>query len=247
MLNFFRRDQGTKKLFYSTDVHCHLLPGVDHGSPDVETSIHLLKREMEMGINHIITTSHVTKTTFENTPETLIPAYNTLLDAVADEGLDIKIDLSAEYRIDEFSLEQFKQERYLLFPGQYILLENAFQQEILGMDDLMFDFQLKGITPILAHPERYDYYSRRKQRYVALHNMGVLFQINILSFTGYFGETPKKTAFWMLENGFIDYLGSDMHFEQHADIIFNFIGSKDYRRIARELEGRLRNDRDFTP
>lgn len=245
MFNFFKKSNEPKTLFYKTDVHCHLLPGVDHGSPDIETSLHLLKREQEMGINHIIATSHVTKTTFENTPETLKPAYEKLCTAVNEVGMDMKIDLSAEYRIDDFSMEQFKNNQFLLFPNRYILLENAFQQEILGMDELMFDMQLKDITPILAHPERYEYYGRKKQRYKTLHEAGVLFQINILSFTGYFGDIAKETAHWLLEQDYIDFLGSDMHHERHADVIYEYIGSKDYRKMADRLKNRLYNDSAF--
>ena len=114
--------------------------------------------------------------------------------------MDMHINLSAEYRIDEFSLAQFKDNRFLPYPGNYLLLENAFQQEILGMDDLIYELQLKNFYPILAHPERYDY---------------------------------------------IDFLGSDMHNRQHAEILMDFIGSKDYNRLADRLRTRLLNDTEF--
>ena len=245
MFNFFKKKKTSCSLFYHTDVHCHLLPGVDHGSPDLDTSMLLLNKQREMGINHIIATSHVTKSTFENTPDTLRPAHKLLCDAVAAEGMDIKIDLSAEYRIDEFSLAQLKDNRILPFPNNYILLENPFQQEIMGMDELMFDVQLKGLTPILAHPERYNYYGRKKDRYTKLHDAGILFQINLLSFTGYFGSLAKDTAQWLLENDYIDFLGSDMHNIDHADIILDFLSSKEYRRLADRLSSRLMNDTAF--
>ena len=93
MFNFFKKKPANSTLFYNTDVHCHLLPGVDHGSPDIATSMELLSLQQEMGINHIIATSHVTKATFENTPETLKPAYKILCDEVAKVGMDMKIDL----------------------------------------------------------------------------------------------------------------------------------------------------------
>ena len=245
MFNIFRKKPKDTTLFYHTDVHCHLLPGVDHGSPDVATSLELLGLQQQMGINHIIATSHVTKATFENTPETLRPAYDTLCKAVADAGMDMHIDLSAEYRIDEFSLAQFKDNRFLPYPGNYLLLENAFQQEILGMDDLINELQLKNFYPILAHPERYDYYGRHRERYTQLHNAGVCFQINLLSFTGYFGGRAKETAQWLLEHDYIDFLGSDMHNRQHAEILMDFIGSKDYNRLADRLRTRLLNDTEF--
>lgn len=245
MFNFFKKKPANSTLFYNTDVHCHLLPGVDHGSPDIATSMELLSLQQEMGINHIIATSHVTKATFENTPETLKPAYKILCDEVAKVGMDMKIDLSAEYRIDEFSLAQLNENRILPFPNGYILLENPFQQEIMGMDELMFDVQLKGLTPILAHPERYDYYGRKKDRYTKLHDAGVLFQVNLLSFTGYFGGRAHDTAQWLLEHDYIDFLGSDMHNRQHAEILKDFIGSKDYKKLADRLSTRLMNDTEF--
>lgn len=245
MFNIFGFKKKETKLFYHTDVHCHLLPGVDHGSPDVKTSLELLGLQSAMGIDHIVATSHVTKSTFENTPETLRPAYDVLCKAVAEKGMDMKIDLSAEYRIDEFSLAQFKDNIFLPYPNDFILLENAFQQEILGMDELIYELQLKGLYPILAHPERYEYYGRHKERYTALHDAGVFFQINLLSFTGYFGHRAKDTAQWLLEHDYIDFLGSDMHNRDHAEIIMDFIGCKDYRRIADRLGSRLLNDTEL--
>lgn len=113
------------------------------------------------------------------------------------------------------------------------------------MDELMFDVQLKGLTPILAHPERYDYYGRKKDRYTKLHDAGVLFQVNLLSFTGYFGGRAHDTAQWLLEHDYIDFLGSDMHNRQHAEILKDFIGSKDYKKLADRLSTRLMNDTEF--
>ena len=96
----------------------------------------------------------------------------------------------------------------------------------MNLDDLLFDMQVKGYKTILAHPERYTYYSRRRKRYEQLHNAGARFQINILSFTGYFGEEARDSALWFVRNGMIDYLGSDMHNVKHAHIIMDYINFK---------------------
>ena len=245
LFNIFRRKPAHSTLFYHTDVHCHLLPGVDHGSPDVPTSLLLLGLEQKMGIDRIIATSHVTQNTFENTPETLRPAHSTLCQAVAQAGMDMRIDLAAEYRIDDFSLSQFKAGQFLTYPGNFLLLENAFQQEILGMDELIFNLQLKHLSPIIAHPERYEYYAHNPSRFSQLHNAGVLFQTNLLSFTGYFGSRAIETAWWLLDNDLIDFLGSDMHHEKHAQTLIDFIGSRDYRRIADRLATRILNDTEI--
>ena len=238
----FKRSKEQVKLFYNTDVHCHILPGVDHGSQSMEQSLEMLRAEAEMGINRVILTSHVTAITFENTRETLTDAFMKLKDAVTDEGMDMELFLSAEYRMDEYFDKEYAADHLIPMPGNHILLENSFQQELMNLDDLLFDMQVKGYRTILAHPERYTYYSRRRKRYEQLHNAGARFQVNILSFTGYFGEEARDSALWFAHNGMIDYLGSDMHNVKHAHIIMDYINSKEWKRLSAELEPTVKND-----
>lgn len=242
MFNFFRKKEKAK-LFYSTDVHCHLLPGVDHGATGIDNAIELINRQKEMGISRIIFTPHITKSTFENTPETITNAFNSFISETQNMELGIDFLVSTEYRLDEFSLEQFSKNMFLPMCKEYILIENAFQQERLDLDEIIFDLQLKNFTPIMAHPERFLYYAANKERFKQLHNAGALFQVNLMSFTGYFGRRAKANAEWLLEHDFIDFLGSDMHNIEHAQIIADFIKTKDYRKIAKRLEGRILNDK----
>ena len=238
----FRRNKEQVKLFYNTDVHSHILPGVDHGSQSLEQSLDMLRAEAEMGVKRVILTSHVTAITFENTRETLTDAFLKLKDAVTDEGLDMELFLSAEYRMDEYFDKEYAADHLIPMPGNHILLENSFQQELMNLDELMFDLQVKGFRTILAHPERYPYYSRRHKRYEQLHNAGARFQVNILSFTGYFGEEARDSALWLAKNGYIDYLGSDMHNVKHAHIIMHYLNSKEWKKLSRDLEQTVKND-----
>ena len=169
-------------------------------------------------------------------------AYQTLLQAVTDEGLDIELRLSAEYRMDEYFDKEYKADHLIPMPGNHILLENSFQQELMNLDELLFDMQVKGYRTILAHPERYTYYSRRRKRYEQLHSAGARFQINILSFTGYFGEEARESALWFARNGMIDYLGSDMHNVKQAHIIRDYIMSKEWKRLSQDIEPTVKND-----
>jgi tyrosine-protein phosphatase YwqE len=215
---------------------------VDHGSQSIEQSLDMLRAEIEMGINHVILTSHVTALTFENTRESLMDAFLKLQDAVTDAGLEIDLQLSAEYRMDEYFDKEYAADHLIPMPDKYILLENSFQQELMNLDDLLFDMQVKGYKTILAHPERYTYYSRRRKRYEQLHNAGARFQINILSFTGYFGEEARDSALWFMRNGMIDFLGSDMHNVKHAHIIMDYLNSKEWKKISKEIEPTVKND-----
>jgi len=243
MFNIFKRKKEDVKLFYNTDVHCHILPGVDHGAQDVEQSLEMLRAEQAMGINRVICTSHVTAETFENTPQSLTAAGEVLKQAIADAGMDMEIHVSAEYRVDEYFEKEYAAGHILPMPGNYLLLENSFQQELLELDQLLFDVQVKGYKPILAHPERYSYYTSRRKRFTQLHNAGVKFQINILSLTGYFGAGARDNVIWLIKNQMVDFLGSDMHSVEHAEIISDYLRSKDWRKQSALLQEHILNDK----
>ena len=165
-----------------------------------------------------------------------------LKQAVAEAGMNIEIHASAEYRIDEYWNEQYKAGAILPLPGNYLLLENSFAQELIGIDQLMFDLRVKKYNPILAHPERYGYYYDRKERYKYLHSAGVKFQVNILSLEGFFGGRARSAAMWLIENNLVDMLGSDMHNHEQGEIIKEYLQSKDWRKISERLQGRMIND-----
>lgn len=250
MFNIFRKkSKQDAKLFYTTDVHSHILPGVDHGSQSVDESLEMLRAQLDMGITRVMCTSHVTAETFENTPETLTAAFNVLKKAIEEEGLPIEIYVSAEYRIDEYWNSEYEAGHVLPMPGNHVLLENSFVQELIGIDNMMFDLQVKGYRPILAHPERYRYYHDRRDRYKTLHNASVKFQVNILSLAGYFGGGARDRAVWLIQNNLCDMLGSDMHNMEHAGIIKDYIGSRDWHKLCEKynLERRIINDKEFAP
>lgn len=229
-------------LFYDTEVHCHILPGIDDGSPDVDTSVALVQQLKNWGIQRIITTSHVTESTFENTPDSMQHAYDTLRKALDERGIEIDIEISAEYRMDEYFLEQLNAGKIMPFPGNYLLIENSFFQPFWELRELVFDLQLKGYTPVLAHPERYMYYHKTPQIYKELHDQGLLFQVNLLSLAGYYNAEVKEMAWKLLDNGMVDLIGSDMHHMQHAAHITKFIGSKEYEKLKQKAAG-IHNNR----
>lgn len=242
MLNFLRRKKDNVQLFYHTDMHNHILPGVDHGSQSVEQSLQMLEAEIKMGIKRVICTPHVTAETFENTPDTILPAFEVLKNAVAEAGLDVELHVSAEYRLDDFWNKQYAAGNLIPMPGKFLLVENSFMQELLELDELLFDLAIKGYQPILAHPERYGYYSHRHHRYETMHNAGVCFQLNILSLAGYFGSSARDNAVWLVKNGMVDMLGTDMHNLEHAEIIMEYLRSKDWRKMSALLEPHIMND-----
>lgn len=229
-------------MFFTTDIHSHVVPGIDDGSPSVERSVELVSRMKEWGLEKLIVTPHVTQDTFENTPEIIEEAYGNLRKGLEEAGIDIDMDHSAEYRIDEMFVEQLEAGMVRRLHGEFLLVENSYIQEAYNLDQILFSISMKGFRPILAHPERYMYYYDKRERYDELHGKGILFQVNLLSLSGFYGKEPKKIAEMLIDKGYVDFLGTDLHRRTHADVITKYLDSKDYRRHREKLEGRIMND-----
>lgn len=242
MFKFFGKKENDETLFFHTDIHSHILPGIDDGARSVDRSVDLVKRMMGWGLNRLIVTPHVTEDTFENTPETVAKAFTILHSALDAEGIEIDISNSAEYRIDDFFMRQVEGATIMPYPNNYLLVENSFVQEPWDLDQILFKLQMKGFKLILAHPERYRYYHTKRDRYRRIHDSGTLFQINVLSLAGYYGKEEKKMAESLIEAGMVDLVGTDLHHSSHADCIDRYIGSKDFHRHRDDLAGKILND-----
>lgn len=246
IFSIFSRSSEPVRLPFRTDIHCHIVPGVDDGSPDAETSADLVERMQGWGIERIIATPHVTETTFPNTPDILDPALEELQQELIRRGNTIPVTRASENRIDEFFVHALAKGLITLMPGNHILVENSFIQEPWQLDQFLYDLRIKGMTTILAHPERYHYYySDSLSRYETLHRAGTLFQINVLSLAGYYGKTEKKIAEKLIERGMVDFLGTDLHNHNHADAIDRYLTTSSARRHFEALTPRLRNDSAF--
>lgn len=245
LFSFLKKSEPLR-LPFKTDIHCHIIPGVDDGSPDVDTSVELVKRMNSWGIERIIATPHITEATFENTPEILDPALEELQEALKARGVDVAVSRASENRIDDFFREQLAAGQITPYPNNYILVENSFIQEPWDLDQFLFDLKIKGYRPILAHPERFHYYfDEHPERYNALHRAGNLFQVNVLSLAGGYSKQEKRVAEKLIEKGYVDFLGTDLHNSRHADIIDAYLTTKDARRHFAALEGRIFNDKAF--
>lgn len=231
-----------QKLCFSTDIHCHVLPGIDDGAKDPGISVSLVEAMRQWGIKNIVATPHVTEETFENTPQTIAAAYDIFEKAMHDNNIDIAVSCSAEYRMDGRFNEILKNDGYLLMPGRHLLIENSFVQPSFDLKNIVFELQLKDIKPILAHPERYSYYQRKRRAYSELVEAGCEFQINILSLSGYYGEAEKETALWLIDRGYVSFMGTDLHHFGHVESINRFLCTKEYSEIANKLAPVLKND-----
>jgi tyrosine-protein phosphatase YwqE len=101
------------------------------------------------------------------------------------------------------------------------------------IETAIFRLNVQGYKPILAHPERYGYYHHDFNQYYRLKEMGCIFQVNLLSLSGYYGPIVKKVALRMIKENLISYIGTDLHHHNHVDAIKAFTITKEFYEIMK--------------
>ncbi|KGE14301.1 tyrosine-protein phosphatase [Sphingobacterium deserti] len=216
MFNIFNRNPKTNTLeWLEVDMHSHILPGIDDGCKTAEDSSGLLSRLSALGLSTFYFTPHIYQDMYPNTHSSVSGAYTNLQQRYASDGL---AGYAAEYMVDghfERRLER-EEETLLTLPGKHVLIEMSYIQESKNIEKVIFDLQIKGYRPILAHPERYVFYHENPKAIERYKDLGCLLQLNVLSVFGYYGSREKKVAKYLLDRGLIDFVGTDAHHERHV-------------------------------
>ncbi len=239
MFSFFSSKTLPKDFsFLGTDMHSHLIPGIDDGAKTVEEALALVKELYQLGYRHIITTPHVMADLYPNTPKDITDGLAVLRDAVSAAGLEVKIDAAAEYFIDEHFAALVDHDQLLTLPENRVLVEMSTLSAPPNLFNDLFRLQTKGYQPVLAHPERYVFLKSDFRQYSRLKDYGCEFQLNILSITGYYGKPVRETALKLLKNNMVNFLGTDMHHERHAASLRDFAGNRSAMKLlaAHEFE-----------
>lgn len=198
------------------DMHSHLLPGIDDGSPNIETSLQLIKGFVESGYQKIITTPHVLWGLYPNTREIILKRTEEVKNALDQKGITIEFNAAAEYFIDDHFADELKNKQPLLtISGNMVLVEVSMLTPPMDLNEIMFEMQMQNYQPVLAHPERYTYLMRKKEVFDELKTAGCLFQLNLLSLSGYYGESVQTLADYLLKKNYYDFAGTDLHHEKH--------------------------------
>ncbi len=242
MFNFFKHKRPDEKsvvpLPVTTDIHSHILPGIDDGSPDIETSLHLIRGLYDLGIRRSIATPHIIGDLYRNTPETINAALEKIKGACKNAGIDIELHAAAEYMLDDYFMELLKKDSPLLTLHKNILLtEISYSMAPGNLEEITAGIIAAGYKPVLAHPERYFFYHHNYDLYNRLITLGFHLQVNLLSLTGYYGKGVKKAAVFILEKGLAKLVGTDLHHHNHLAalsepknraIIQQLLGNKTY-------------------
>ena len=214
------------------DIHSHLLPGIDDGATSIEDTTYLIKGLEEINIKKFITTPHVMGEVWENTSLEIKKKLSATIDELKILDIDTRLKAAAEYMIDEKFRELFKKEQLLTLKENYVLVEMSYISPSIQLYDILFELQSAGYQPILAHPERYNFYHHSLDYYKKLKKAGCLFQLNMLSATGYYGEHVSKISNSLIKEGLIDFIGSDVHHTRHLESLYNRIVLKNYEYLT---------------
>jgi tyrosine-protein phosphatase YwqE len=198
--------------YWKVDLHSHLLPSMDDGVHNLDETLICLKQLVEWGIQKVITTPHVSRDWYPNDPSAILQNLTAVRDLIAEHQLPLTIDVAAEYLLDDFFLDLLNKGELLSFgEARYLLVETGWSAAPLRLADMLFRIQTRGYIPILAHPERYTYYHDDKQALAYLRETGCLFQLNWMSLLGRYGSRVEKQARYLLQQRWIDFIGSDLH------------------------------------
>lgn len=219
MFNFFFRSAVNETPvgeILKADMHSHLLPGIDDGAPDLETSIQLIKSLKEMGYTKLITTPHTMEGLYDNTREIILAGLKEVKEELERQEIDIQLEAASEYFMDPHMAKLIADDEILSFgTGKYVLIEMSFAAPSRNYESIIFDLITRGYKPVLAHPERYTYWHRKPELYEQVVQAGCLLQVNLLSLTGYYGREIKKSGIGFLEKGMVSFLGTDLHHQKH--------------------------------
>jgi tyrosine-protein phosphatase YwqE len=202
-----------------TDMHSHLIPGIDDGSKSTAESIDLIKQLYEMGFRKIITTPHIMHDYYKNTPSVINAGLDNLRKNIAEEKINIKLEAAAEYMVDDGFKERIAKNELLTFGDKYLLIELSSFSPHPELSEILFDLQVAGYKVILAHPERYSYWFNEFNKYEELKDRQIFFQLNSVSLSGYYGQPVKKMAEKLVDEKMIDFVGSDMHNQTYMDAL----------------------------
>ncbi len=193
------------------DIHTHILPAIDDGSGDIDSSLLYVSLMKEKGVTDFFVTPHYIVGEYDNTPDIVSRKYDELTAAILHKGYDINVHKGVEVYLSSGILEKVDLRKYCLGNSDYILVETAMNGFPANVLEIFYQLVKKGFKPILAHPERYIDIIKKVSLVEDLIYRNVYMQVNAGSFLGVYGDQVAKTAWDLFHKGFIHFIASDCH------------------------------------
>ncbi len=223
------------------DIHSHLLPGIDDGAKNLEDAIDLIDKMQSYGITNFRVSPHVLGDVWENSSTTIKETESLLKKELIARGYhNINLHASAEYMMDANFSDLLANNDIIPLKDKYILVEMSFFSPPFDLDDILFQIQLKGYIPILAHPERYNFYHNNFSQYEKLIEAGCLFQLNILSLTEQYGNKVTKIAHKLLKKEMYTFVGTDTHHKRHLKLMEKLANQKTKKLLTPLFENNIK-------
>lgn len=229
MFSFFKKKPILKDLIPSNhvDIHSHLMPGIDDGARTFKETFELIQALRGFGVSQFVTTPHIMFQVWNNTKESILSLKDQTIFELEKNGIKVPFRAASEYLMDDKFVKLFQNGDLLTLKDNYVLVEMSYINAPIQLYDILFDLQVAGYIPVLAHPERYLFYHNNFDQYVKLKKVGCLFQLNLLSVVGYYGDSIAKIAEQLLQKGMYDFAGSDVHHSKHIDSFGERVKLKD--------------------
>ncbi|WP_428225741.1 tyrosine-protein phosphatase [Flavobacterium sp.] len=199
------------------DIHSHLLPGIDDGAKNIAETVHLINTLKEFGFCQFMATPHTFSGYYDNTQSSILETYQRTQALLIENHCHAQLEVASEYLMDDHFIKLFQNKEILTLKDNYVLVEMSYLNPPINLFDILFDLQVAGYKPVLAHPERYVFFHNQTEMFKKLKNSGCLLQMNLLSSVGYYGKNVQTTAQELLKQGLIDFVGSDVHHQKHLD------------------------------
>lgn len=238
------------------DMHNHILYGIDDGCKTIEESIETIRNMKSVGFNTIVLTPHyIEDSSFKANNNLKLQKLEILKEELLKNNIDVNLFLGNEIFINESINDLIiNKEIRSINNTRYILIELPFNNQILNLDDYLYELKLKGYKIIIAHPERYTYFKDNYKEARKLYDSGVLFQVNYGSIIGQYGSSSLKLVKKLLKDDMVDFISTDIHkpssslFDKFDDIkhkIIKIIGEDKFKDISYNNILKVINDEDI--
>lgn len=234
-------EEGETKVDNLTDFHCHILPGVDDGSKDMDMTMEMLDLSYAQGVRRIIATPHYHRGHVENEPEKLREVLKKVQEKAAKKYPDLEIRLGNEVFYSDGVIDLLRKGKFLPMGAEdsrYLLVEFSPDDSFSRLQDAVSQVTRMGYRPVIAHVERYQCMYRQKDRFEELQRQGALFQVNY---------NQARENRWLFQHDFVDLLATDCHnteerapkIEENLKNLFTFCSREQIEKILKTNPDRI--------
>ena len=239
------------------DLHVHILPGFDDGAGNGDTSLLMAQLAAKDGITHLAATPHIINGSYNHTREEILQAVDSLNRTLADHDVAVKVLPGGEFRMEPELPRRLAAGELVTLndAGRYLLVEFPATFVPGFTDSVLYELQLQGVTPIIAHPERNAGFAREPEILGEMVGRGILTQITAGSLTGMFGREAHRAALLFLERGWGHIIASDAHsahgripvLSVAAGVVSEHMGPDGADLLVRENPQRIIDGREIIP